>query len=83
MCQNYFIRNLKNRKDLTVTSFENPYPQLAGIHKEAGKYKKMTASIFHSHYTFPKVMTRQRMALSLLFSGLIPVSSMIRQLPDR
>ena len=37
---NYFIRNLKNRKISQVTRFENPYPQLAGIHKELVKYKR-------------------------------------------
>ena len=36
----YFIRNLKNRKISQVTRFENPYPQLAGIHKELVKYKR-------------------------------------------
>lgn len=37
---NYFIRNLKNGRLLQVTRFENPYPQLAGIHKELVKYKR-------------------------------------------
>ncbi len=38
--QNYFIRNLKTKKISQVTRFENPYPQLAGIHKELVKYKR-------------------------------------------
>jgi dipeptidyl aminopeptidase/acylaminoacyl peptidase len=37
---NYFIRNFKNGKLMQVTKFENPYPQLAGIHKELVKYKR-------------------------------------------
>jgi dipeptidyl aminopeptidase/acylaminoacyl peptidase len=37
---NYFIRNLKNRKLIQVTKFENPYPQLEGIHKELVRYKR-------------------------------------------
>lgn len=37
---NYFIRNLKNGKLIQVTKFENPYPQLAGVHKELVKYKR-------------------------------------------
>jgi dipeptidyl aminopeptidase/acylaminoacyl peptidase len=37
---NYFIRNLKNRKLVQVTKFENPYPQLAGIQKELVRYKR-------------------------------------------
>jgi len=36
----YFIRNLKTGKLTQVTSFENPYPQLAGVHKELVKYKR-------------------------------------------
>ena len=37
---NYFIRNLKNGKLIQVTKFTNPYPQLAGVHKELVKYKR-------------------------------------------
>ncbi len=37
---NYFVRNLKNRRLVQVTKFENPYPQLAGIQKELVKYKR-------------------------------------------
>ena len=37
---NYYIRNLKTGKISQVTKFENPYPQLAGIHKELVKYKR-------------------------------------------
>ncbi len=37
---NYFIRNLKNGKLIQVTRFDNPYPQLAGVHKELVKYKR-------------------------------------------
>jgi len=37
---NYFIRNLKNGKLVQVTRFENPYPQLEGIHKELVTYKR-------------------------------------------
>jgi dipeptidyl aminopeptidase/acylaminoacyl peptidase len=37
---NYFIRNLKNGKLTQITKFENPYPQLAGVHKELVKYKR-------------------------------------------
>ncbi|HPF02642.1 MAG TPA: prolyl oligopeptidase family serine peptidase [Bacteroidales bacterium] len=37
---NYFIRNIRNGKISQVTRFENPYPQLVGIHKELVKYKR-------------------------------------------
>ncbi|OFY57271.1 MAG: hypothetical protein A2V50_05380 [Bacteroidetes bacterium RBG_19FT_COMBO_42_10] len=37
---NYYIRNIKTGKLAQVTKFENPYPQLAGIHKELVKYKR-------------------------------------------
>lgn len=37
---NYFLRNLKSGKLSKVTSFENPYPQLAGVTKELVKYKR-------------------------------------------
>lgn len=37
---NYFIRNIKNNRLTQVTKFENPYPQLEGIHKELVKYKR-------------------------------------------
>jgi dipeptidyl aminopeptidase/acylaminoacyl peptidase len=37
---NYFIRNLKSGKLTQITKFENPYPQLAGVHKELVKYKR-------------------------------------------
>jgi dipeptidyl aminopeptidase/acylaminoacyl peptidase len=37
---NYFIRNLRNKKLIRLTQFENPYPQLAGVHKELVKYKR-------------------------------------------
>ena len=37
---NYFIRNLRTGKLTQVTSFENPYPQLADVHKELVKYKR-------------------------------------------
>jgi len=37
---NFFIRNLKTKKLVQVTKFGNPYPQLAGIHKELVKYKR-------------------------------------------
>lgn len=36
----YFIRNLKNGRLVKVTKFENPYPQLAGVHKELVRYKR-------------------------------------------
>lgn len=37
---NYFIRNLKSGKITQVTKFDNPYPQLSGVHKELIKYKR-------------------------------------------
>jgi dipeptidyl aminopeptidase/acylaminoacyl peptidase len=37
---NYFIRNIRNRKLLQITRFENPYPQLAGMQKELVRYKR-------------------------------------------
>jgi len=37
---NYFIRNIKNGKLTQVTSFENPYPQLADVKKELVTYKR-------------------------------------------
>jgi len=36
----YYIRSLKNGRLIRVTAFENPYPQLAGIHKELLRYKR-------------------------------------------
>ncbi len=37
---NYFIRYLNNGRIKQVTSFENPYPQLAGVSKELVLYKR-------------------------------------------
>ena len=37
---NYFIRNIKTGKMTQVTTFENPYPQLAGVRKELVKYRR-------------------------------------------
>jgi len=37
---NYFIRDMKNRKLVRITNFENPYPQLSGLTKELVKYKR-------------------------------------------
>ena len=38
---NYYIRNLKNSKELTqITSFSNPFESLKDIHKEVIKYKR-------------------------------------------
>jgi len=37
---NYFLRNLKSGKVTQITYFENPYPQLAGVHKELVSYKR-------------------------------------------
>lgn len=37
---NYFIRDLKKGTLKQVTTFENPYPQLAGVHKELVTYKR-------------------------------------------
>ena len=37
---NYYIRNLRNGRLTQVTRFENPYPQLSGVHKELVKYKR-------------------------------------------
>jgi len=37
---NYYIRNLRNGRVTRITEFENPYPQLTGIHKELVKYKR-------------------------------------------
>ncbi|MFZ2285567.1 MAG: prolyl oligopeptidase family serine peptidase [Bacteroidales bacterium] len=37
---NYFIRDLKKGTLKQVTNFENPYPQLAGVHKELITYKR-------------------------------------------
>jgi len=37
---NYFIRDLKKGTLKQVTEFENPYPQLAGVHKELVTYKR-------------------------------------------
>jgi dipeptidyl aminopeptidase/acylaminoacyl peptidase len=37
---NYFIRDLRKGKLKQITRFENPYPQLAGVHKELVKYKR-------------------------------------------
>ena len=37
---NYFIKNLKSKKDTQLTSFKNPYKALAGIKKELIKYKR-------------------------------------------
>lgn len=37
---NYFIRDLKKGTLKQVTKFENPYPQMAGVHKELVTYKR-------------------------------------------
>ncbi len=37
---NYYIRDLKKGTLKQVTNFENPYPQLAGVHKELVTYKR-------------------------------------------
>ncbi|MRR18593.1 S9 family peptidase [bacterium] len=37
---NYYIRDLKKGTLQQVTKFENPYPQLAGVHKELVTYKR-------------------------------------------
>lgn len=37
---NYFIRNLKTGKLNQLTFYENPYPQLSGMHKELVRYKR-------------------------------------------
>jgi len=37
---NYFIRDIKKGTLKQVTKFENPYPQLAGVHKELVTYKR-------------------------------------------
>lgn len=37
---NYYIRDLRRGTLKQVTRFENPYPQLAGVHKELVTYKR-------------------------------------------
>ena len=37
---NYFIRDLKKGTLKQVTRFDNPYPQMAGVHKELVTYKR-------------------------------------------
>lgn len=37
---NYYLRDLKKGTLTQVTKFENPYPQLAGVHKELVTYKR-------------------------------------------
>ncbi len=37
---NYFVRDLKKGTLKQVTKFDNPYPQLAGVHKELVTYKR-------------------------------------------
>ena len=37
---NYYIRDVKKGTIKQVTKFENPYPQLEGIHKELVRYKR-------------------------------------------
>jgi dipeptidyl aminopeptidase/acylaminoacyl peptidase len=37
---NYYLRNLKTGKINGVTTFTNPYPELAGVTKELVKYKR-------------------------------------------
>ncbi|MDX9904213.1 MAG: prolyl oligopeptidase family serine peptidase [Bacteroidales bacterium] len=37
---NYFLRDLKKGTLKQVTHFENPYPQLAGVHRELVTYKR-------------------------------------------
>lgn len=37
---NYFIRDLRKGTLKQVTTFENPYPQMAGVHKELVSYKR-------------------------------------------
>lgn len=37
---NYYIKNIKNKKSQPITSFENPFKSIAGIHKEVINYKR-------------------------------------------
>jgi dipeptidyl aminopeptidase/acylaminoacyl peptidase len=37
---NYYIRDLRRGTLRQVTTFENPYPQMAGVHKELVTYKR-------------------------------------------
>ncbi len=37
---NYFIKNIKNKKMQPLTSFENPFKSIAGVHKEVINYKR-------------------------------------------
>jgi dipeptidyl aminopeptidase/acylaminoacyl peptidase len=55
---NYFIRNLRNKKLIRVTNFENPYPQLAGIQKELVKYKRSDSLELSFTLYLPEGFTR-------------------------
>ena len=37
---NYYIRDLKNKTDKTLTNFSDPYPQLRGVNKQKITYKR-------------------------------------------
>jgi len=58
--QNYFIRNLKTKKISQVTRFENPYPQLAGVHKELVKYKRNDSLDLSFTLYLPKGYNREK-----------------------
>ena len=40
MYPNYFIRNIKNSKNTSLTSFPNPFESIKNVHKEVIKYKR-------------------------------------------
>lgn len=52
---NYWVKNLKKRiADIQLTHFENPYPQLEGVHKEKIKYTRADGVTLTGELYLPK-----------------------------
>lgn len=48
---NYYLKDLKKKKEIALTSFPNPYPMLEGVSKEKIRYKRadgldLTATVY-------------------------------------
>lgn len=62
---NYFIRNLKAKKDalVQITNFPDPYPQLKGITKQVLKYKRNDGVDLTTELYLPAGYTKEQGAL--------------------
>jgi dipeptidyl aminopeptidase/acylaminoacyl peptidase len=57
---NYYIRDLKSNSLKAITSFTNPYPQLAGVSKQKIKYKRADGVDLTGDLYLPKNYNPQR-----------------------